>query len=351
LLIKHFFSSTIILAFLLWSRVLCGTLSVIAVGDIMMGSDYPAPNLPPDNGRAIYAQVKHILQDADLTLGNLEGTLLTGGVCAKKIEKGRCYAFRTPPEFAHRLIDAGFDYVNLANNHMNDFGTNGIAATIKSCEDVDLACGGPYGATAEFDIRGVKVVIVSFSTSPNSNTIFKIEEAQRIIAEHSRTHDITIVSFHGGGEGLKFLHTKDISEVFMGWPRGNVVAFAHAVIDSGADFVWGHGPHVPRALEVYKDRLIAYSLGNFCTWGFNLGDERGYAPILEVELDSAGVFCGGQIHSAVQGTYKYLELDTLHRAAGLMKALSEEDFTDTAPLVSKNGHIFSLPRLSPLNRQ
>ena len=318
------------------------SLTVTCVGDIMMGSSYPSNNLPPDSGRILFKDVADILRSADLTLGNLEGTLLTGGVCTKKIEKGRCYAFRTPPYFVDNLATAGFDYLNLANNHMNDFGQGGISSTMNTLKNAGLACGGPHGSTGEFVVRGMSVVIVSFATSPNAHTIFQIEEAQRIVAEHARSHDITIVSFHGGGEGLKYLHTRDTFEYFMGWPRGNVVQFARAVIDSGADLVWGHGPHVPRALEVYKDRLIAYSLGNFCTWGFNLGDERGLAPILEVDMDSTGRFLSGSIHSAEQRTYTSLRVDTLHRAARLIKKLSLEDFAQSTPLISEDGTI-SIP--------
>jgi hypothetical protein len=344
-LIKRILSIHFIAILLLVGRLVGSTITVAAVGDIMMGSSYPGNNTPPDNGVGLFKNVAPVLRDADLTLGNLEGTLLTGGVCAKKIQKGRCYAFRTPPEFAQNLVDAGFDYMNCANNHMNDFGSGGIKSTVEALEHAGIMAGGPYGNEVGFDINNIRVVIVSFATSPNANTIFEIEKAQRIVAEYSKKSDVTIVSFHGGGEGVKYLHTSNAFEYYMGWPRGNVVKFARAVVDSGADLVWGHGPHVPRALELYKGRLIAYSLGNFCTWGFNLGDERGLAPILKVELDSTGAFMSGQIISAIQRTYKYLYLDTLHAAAGLMKRLSESDFPDSAPLISPHGGIFIPPDL------
>jgi hypothetical protein len=309
------------------------------VGDIMMGSDYPSNNLPPDDGKNLFKAVGSTLKKADLTLGNLEGTLLTGGVCTKKIEKGRCYAFRTPPGWAMNLLDAGFDYMNLANNHMNDFGPAGIKATQNALGDAGLAYGGAFRKVGQFEINGTEIAVVSFSTSPNTNSVFEIANAQHIVAEQARLNDVVIVSFHAGGEGIKFLHTRDTFEYFMGWPRGNVVKFSRAVIDSGADFVWGHGPHVPRAMEIYNDRLIAYSLGNFCTWGFNLGDERGYAPILKVVLDSNGIFQHGEITSALQRTYNNLSLDSLHRAAKLIKKLSIEDFPETAPLISDQGII------------
>ncbi|MEO0216209.1 MAG: CapA family protein [candidate division WOR-3 bacterium] len=315
------------------------SLTVIAVGDIMMGTTYPEKRLPPDDGREIFKDVAPILASADLTLGNLEGPLTETGKCTKKIEKGRCYAFKTPPHYARYLAEAGFDFMNLKNNHTNDFGPEGITSTIEALEKFGLK----YGTDAkngEFNIRNMKVCIICFSAADWGNSIFNIKDAQRKVAELNRAYDIIIVSFHGGGEGTAYLHTRDTFEYFMGWPRGNVIKFAHAVIDSGADLVWGHGPHVPRAMEIYKNRLIAYSLGNFFTWGFNLNDERGYAPILKVVLDSTGAFKGGKIYSAIQQTLSFPKIDSLHRVAKLVKRLSLEDFPDSALEITQTGEIY-----------
>ncbi len=308
----------------------------------MMGSTYPVENLPPNRGVDLLKNITPYLQDADLTLGNLEGTFLSGGVCAKKIVKGRCYAFRTPPDFAKNLANAGFDFMNLANNHMNDFGFDGIVSTVLALRDVGVGYGGPLGKVGWFKINDKKIAIVCFSTSPNTNTILEVVEAQQIVAEQAKSNDIVIVSFHGGGEGLRFLHTRDAFEYFLGTPRGNVVRFARAMVDSGADLIWGHGPHVPRAMEIFKDRLIAFSLGNFCTWGFNVDAERGFAPILRVVLDSAGAFKHGQIISAQQRSNQSLILDTLHNAANLIRKLSNEDFPNSAPEITDIGVI--IPR-------
>jgi len=297
----------------------------------MMGSTYPTNSLPGKGGENLLKEVTPILSDADITLGNLEGTLLVGGECTKHIKKGRCYAFRMPPDFGQNLKSAGFDFMNLANNHMNDFGALGIASTIKVLESLNIKYGGPDGKIGQFEIDGKKIAIICFATSLNTNTIFDITNAQRIVASQSRQNDIVIVSFHGGAEGIKALHTRDNYEYFTGLPRGNVVKFARAVVDSGADFVWGHGPHVPRAMEIYKERLIAYSLGNFCTWGFNIDAERGYAPILKLVLDSTGIFKSGKLISAIQRPYHYPVLDPQHRAAKLIKQLSREDFPASSP--------------------
>jgi len=305
----------------------------------MMGSDYPADNLPPNNGRDLCRNVTDILQSADLTLGNLEGVLLEGGVCTKKPEKGKAYAFRTPPTFAQNLADAGFDFLNLANNHMNDFGFHGTESTKRTLEGLGIEYGGPDGKIGTFEIDSSSLAIVCFATSPGADLIFDIPEAQKKVARLAEDYSIVIVSFHGGGEGLGYLRTRDTFEYFLGQPRGNVVAFARAMVDSGADFVWGHGPHVPRAIEIYKERLIAYSLGNFCTWGFNISDERGYAPILKVMLDSTGVFKYGEVISVMQKPGQPLIVDSSHAAAKLIAKLSAGDFPESAPSVAEDGRI------------
>jgi hypothetical protein len=323
------------------------SLTVIAVGDIMMGTTYPDYDLPPNNGEDAFTQVRSVLERADLTVGNLEGTLLTGGISTKKVQMGRSYAFRTPPLFARNLAQSGFDFLNLANNHMNDFSHDGITSTIEALEEVGIEYGGPYGQMGHLEISNTSIAIICFSTSPNTFSLLDIRAAQKLVAREARTHDLVIVSFHGGGEGLSYLHTRDLLEYYLGAPRGNVVAFAHAVIDSGADFVWGHGPHVPRALELYRRRLIAYSLGNFYTWGFNVGDERGYAPMLKVTLDSFGAFVHGQILSAIQRSRQPLEIDSLHRAATLMRALTIDDFPETSLSITRQGvvqRIVCVPR-------
>ncbi|MDH5571839.1 MAG: CapA family protein, partial [Gammaproteobacteria bacterium] len=125
-----------------------------------------------------------------------------------------------------------------------------------------------------------------------------------------------------------------------GEDRGDSVSFARAVIDSGADLVIGHGPHVPRALEYYKNRLIAYSLGNFCTyWGISVNEAKGLAPILQVELDENGRFLTGQIVSAIQVRPKGPVPDPQHSAAKLMAELTRTDFPDSGLSISGEGRI------------
>ena len=95
------------------------TLTVAMVGDVMMGTTYPSRMLPENDGKDLFKDAKDILKNADLTVGNLEGTLCDGGQSTKG-SGPNSYSFRTPTSFAPRLKEVGFDYMSMANNHAND---------------------------------------------------------------------------------------------------------------------------------------------------------------------------------------------------------------------------------------
>jgi hypothetical protein len=198
---------------------------------------------------------------------------------------------------------------------------------------------------AEFSVRGVTVGLLAVSFGPRPRSIVHPHEVLQEIGSLARKYDILLVSVHGGKEGVSALRVWDETEYFLEENRGNLVRFARSAVDRGADLILGHGPHVPRALEIYRGRLIAYSLGNFCTYkGMNLDEERGYAPLLWAELGPAGDFLRGRIHSFIQVRPGGPKIDPRHRALGLMKTLSLEDFPASAPLVTDSGEVLPLPR-------
>ncbi|MBK6538123.1 MAG: CapA family protein [Ignavibacteria bacterium] len=122
--------------------------------------------------------------------------------------------------------------------------------------------------------------------------------------------------------------------------RGNVYEFAHEVIDAGADIVFGHGPHVPRAMELYKDKIIAYSLGNFCTYGkFSLSGPQGIAPLLKVYIDTNGNFIKGNIYSFKQINRGFPVLDYETNAVKIIKELTEKDFPESSLMINENGSV------------
>jgi len=308
------------------------TVTIAAVGDIMMGSCYPTSLLPPENGQGLFDDCREILKKADLAFGNLEGPLCDAGKPAKSARKGRSYVFRTPASYAGNLALAGFDVMSLANNHANDFGSGGSLSTRKALALAGISCSGKDGPTAEFNIRGIKIGLIALSVGSPPRSIIYPAEALKEIALLAHKYDILIVSVHGGGEGKSALHIKDAPEKYLNEPRGHLVKFAHDAIDHGADLIIGHGPHVPRAMEVYQERLIAYSLGNFCTYGgMNLSGESGYAPLLWAELDNQGKYLSFQVHSFIQARPGGPKCDQLDRASELMRKLSKQDFPQSHP--------------------
>ena len=115
------------------------------------------------------------------------------------------------------------------------------------------------------------------------------------------------------------------------------------MIHAGADVILGHGPHVPRAIEVYKKRFIAYSLGNFCTYGrFNLRGNNGLAPIIRINVDSNGAFINGKLIAAKQIGSGTPIADPNHKVIKLIKKLSEEDLPESEISVDESGNIFYL---------
>jgi hypothetical protein len=334
-------------------------ISLAAVGDLMLGSTYPDKSggaLPPNDGRGLLTHASKVLQAADIAFGNLEAPLYDGGttpfctvgaiaeryqVPVGKATPGKsCWAFRTPVRFAERLSEAGFDVLSLANNHVDDFGPVGRASTIAKLKELHIAYSGPVGSVAHFQIRGTKIDVIAFATNPNLNSMLDIPAAKTLIAKSAAEADIVVVSFHGGAEGTKAQHVPQENEMFWGESRGAVRAFAHAAVDAGADLLLGHGPHVLRGMEMYKKRLIAYSLGSFATYrGIRVAGVLGRTLILTVKLTADGEFLSGYVIPMRQKTGQGPAPDTDVYLIPVIQSLSREDFGNNAPLFGINGKI------------
>jgi len=216
-------------------------------------------------------------------------------------DKRICFLFRTPARYATYFKLAGFDVLSLANNHARDFGEEGRSSTMAALDAAGIHHSGREGTVASFVANGRRIAMVAFAPNVGSNSLNDPQIGLPLVAELAKKHDIVIVSFHGGAEGNGAEVLPFAREIFAGEDRGNVVEFAHSMIDAGADIVLGHGPHVVRPMEIYKDRLIAYSLGNFATYyGISVEGIRGIAPILLVTLDDEGRFVSGRIEATTQ---------------------------------------------------
>jgi len=318
--------------------------TLIGVGDMMLGTNYPAASyLPANGGKDLLSDVLDTLVQADLTFGNLEGTILNSGGTAKRCNNpSACYVFRSPESYVEHFSKAGFDLLSLANNHSGDFGLTGRNRTKATLDEAGIAYAGLAGTdeTAIIERNGIRYGFCAFA--PNSGTcdVRNLARAKAIVGSLVDKVDVIIVSFHGGAEGSNHQHVTRKTETYYRENRGNVYNFAHAVIDAGADVVFGHGPHVTRAMELYKDRLICYSLGNFCTYGrFNLRGVSGVAPIVQLQINKEGAFRGGNIVPIYQMKTHGPKIDPQKRAITLLRDLTKSDFPETALEISEDGFL------------
>ena len=320
------------------------TISIIGVGDIMPGTNFPSEKyLPADSGKYIFDPVKDILSQADITFGNLEGCLLDAGGKVKKCQDStKCYAFRIPTYFGAIMKDAGFDVLNLANNHCGDFGDEGRISTMQTLDSAGMYYAGLQACpTVVFHCRNLKIGFCGFSPFKGTIDMMNADTLRRIVTQLDSICDIVIVSVHAGAEGAKHRHVTRQSEVFYEEDRGNVYAFAHDLVDAGADIVFGHGPHVTRAAELYKNRLIAYSLGNFCTYArFNLKDVNGMAPVVQVFVDASGEFLTAKVYSIIQTGEGGPQIDTENKALQQLIELTNTDFPESQLRIDASGNIW-----------
>lgn len=234
------------------------------VGDILLG-EYVGTLLKRDGYHYPYEHVREQLQAADIAAANLE----TAVTDIKEKPEQKTYEFRSEPQALPALKEAGFDLVSLANNHVLDFGTEGLFDTIKHLEEQQLLYVGAGKDADEaykpviVERNGIRVAYVSFSRVVPF-VEWKAGRGQAGVAEtydHRRPvetiraakqeADVVVVLVHWGEE--RMLTPEPDEQVELG----------HRFIDAGADLVIGSHPHVLQGFERYKDRWIAYSLGNF----------------------------------------------------------------------------------------
>lgn len=326
------------------------TIKVVAVGDIMMGTIYPNRQfLPPkDDCSPQLSEVKSILRTGDIVFGNLEGVLTDSQAGAKRCgNSNNCYTFGMPTSFAKCFTDAGFNLLSIANNHVGDFGEPGRKSTIETLKknNINFAGLAGYCPSTTFTIDGVKYGFCAFAPNTGTVSIKDIPAAQEIVKKLASECDIVIVSFHGGAEGSKFQHVTRKAETFLNENRGNVYEFAHKMIDAGADILLGHGPHVTRAIEVYKDRFIAYSMGNFCTYDrVNIRGVNGLAPIFKIHTDKQGKFLKGELISTYQEKYKPVRVDAQKQVLKVVQDLTRTDFPEMNRVITIDNNGIILPK-------
>lgn len=309
------------------------------VGDIALSSER---GLPPGGAGYALSGVKRYLRNADVTLGNLEGTLSVGGVSKCASLGSNCFAFQAPPDVAVALRRDGFRLVNQANNHSLDYGWGGRAQTVAALHRAGIAHTGFPGEITYLRTHRVRIAFLGFAPYPYDADLLDIPAAEALVRRARRHAALVVVIIHAGAEGAGQLHTPFGTQYYLGEDRGDARGFAHAVIRAGASIVLGSGPHVVRGVERYRGRLIAYSLGNFVGYhtlaGGGVLDESG---ILRVTLGRGGrVLAARWISVRLSGGLPRPERS--NASARLVARLSREDFPHDHFDIRPNG-VFRLP--------
>jgi hypothetical protein len=324
---------------------------IAAVGDVMLGSDYPLEYLDPritetaDPAAILGPEMSALFKSADISFANFEGTMHNSTEGAKACSNPKtCYIFRSPAFHAAYLKRAGFTLISNANNHSRDFGEGNRASTFKNLTSAGLVVSGADTPETRFGVQtlkdGTKAVLVAFGHNPGLMKVQELARVKTLVQEAQKKGDFVIVSCHIGAEGRAHNRVTRATEMFLQEDRGNPFAFARTAVDAGADAVFCHGPHIPRAVEVYKGRFIAYSLGNFWTYGsFNLRDENSQAPIADIRVAKDGTLLSARIVSARQTKPGGPAFDPTHAAAKQIAMLTARDFPETGVSVSPTGEI------------
>jgi poly-gamma-glutamate capsule biosynthesis protein CapA/YwtB (metallophosphatase superfamily) len=313
------------------------------VGDIAMSTEL---GLPPGGVQNALAPVAPLLHGADITFGNLEGTLSagdSGSKCGSSVTGNNCFAFQAPPSYAHGLRALGFRLVNQANNHSMDFGASGRSQTITALKSAGIAETGYPGQITYLSTHGIKVAFLGFGPYQYDADLLDIPAAEALVRTARQNAALVVVIIHAGAEGAQYDHVPAGDQTYLGEDRGNARAFAHGVIAAGASLVVGSGPHVIRGVEDYQGHMVAYSLGNFV--GYHTLGGTGIesdSAILRVTLGAGG--------KVVAGDWIPVELDNgLPRpdpsdaSAHLVASLSDQDFPHDHFQILGTGQ-FKLPR-------
>lgn len=318
---------------------------VAGVGDLMLGTNYPHKYLlPPKNGKELMTAVNPVIQEADVAFGNLAGPVLNKGGKRKHCQDStkNCFAFRTPEIVASSILASGFDVLNVGNNHINDFGKPGIISTLGFLRKHKMPHAGldsiPYSI---FEKEGIRYGFAAFT--PYDTITIHMHDSTRvskIIRQLDQQADVVIVSVRAGGEGAAYQRVTKKTEYFAGENRGNIYQFAHFAVNQGADIIFGHGPHVNRAIEVYNKRFIAYSLGNFCTYsGIYRKGVSGIAPIARVIIRANGEFITAQLVSTRQLRNGKVVIDPQKQALHVIKKLTQLDFPESKLTIDNDGWV------------
>ena len=323
-------------------------IDIIGVGEMVLGSNYEGETWLPKNKDIFFQDVKKQLTEADVTVGSLEGPIGsscgTGKICN---DPSNCFNFRMPIFAATALKEAGFDFVNLANNHSLDLGYGALDSTRAYLKMNNICFAGMKpDSFSIIERKGVKIGFTAFSSMNNCYSTLDTLQIKSIIKEAHKKTDIVIAFFDAGIEGNGGRHVTRQDEIFFGRNTGNIYKIAHTAIDAGADVVYSVGTHVLRAVEIYKGKFISYSCGNFCVYGniYNKG-YCGITSMSKVSLKKNGSLVKAQIIPVKLDYHGVPMIDSIKEALSVLNQLMREDFPEYDTYIDSNGFVSSKAKL------
>lgn len=234
---------------------------MVAVGDVMLSRTVEKTMMDKKNFKYPFIKTAELTSGADITFGNLETPIISG-----RLINTSEFTFRTDPRSLSGLRYAGFDVLSLANNHMMNFGEEGLEETLKNLDAAEIRHAGAgigsdnIGKSAVMTVKGVRFSFLAFTYNTDVRKDPKLGEygvqnmdmknMQKAVKLAKEVSDVVVVSMHAGTE------YRTRSGRFQ-------QDFSHSAIDAGADLVIGHHPHVVQEAEKYNGKYIIYSLGNF----------------------------------------------------------------------------------------
>ncbi len=250
----------------------------------MLGS-WVTPVLEKSGATYPFTATRPYLESADIAIANLEAPFTVDGEPFEKT-----FNFKVPPEYAHGVRAGGIDVVTLANNHTLDYGVTGLLSTMMALDEAGVAHSGagPNKKAAHkpvvLEVDGRSVAFFGYSMTFPAEFYAREDSGgtaypeERLMSTNIRAWkdsvDFVVASFHWGAEKRQT-------------PKGYQIHFAHLAIDSGADLVLGHHPHVLQGLEIYNGRLIIYSLGNYAFGSYSRNSVD--SIILKIHLRDDGL--------------------------------------------------------------
>lgn len=321
-----------------------GDAKLIFAGEVNAGNNYNVRHQSSIDTEHLFANVRDELNSGTATFAAL-GTVLidVAGTPNHANQVGTHKLIRVGENYALTLQQAAFTTMNLANSHVADFGIEGLQTTSWAMRDNHIEYAGIKAIKeyTTFERDGIKFGFVAFGTSVHAPSMSDSTMIKKVVAGLKDQCDIVVVAFSLN----ETASTASLGNIYAAGKHlymDHSTTFAHTCVDAGADVVYGNGHNLPQPLELYKDRLIVYGLGNFCTpYGTNYQGDMGVAPMVEAELFIDGTFISGKILSYRQKDSNGPQHDPTNEAVKIIKSQTLHLSPKTQLTIDDNGIITS----------